>query len=110
MKAWRQSQILELIDKDAVTSQEVLREQLQAGRSFDAGIEAVAAQCVLTTHTPVAAGHDAFVDLLKKHDIQVLTDTRSSPYSKFVPQFNREELERALKEFPRQLPSHTPNL
>jgi transcriptional regulator of arginine metabolism len=30
MKAWRQSQILELIDKDAVTSQEVLREQLKA--------------------------------------------------------------------------------
>jgi len=30
MKSWRQSQILELIDKDAVTSQEALREQLQA--------------------------------------------------------------------------------
>lgn len=30
MKSWRQSQILELIDKDAVTSQEGLREQLQA--------------------------------------------------------------------------------
>lgn len=30
MKAWRQTQILELIDKEAVTSQEALREQLQA--------------------------------------------------------------------------------
>jgi transcriptional regulator of arginine metabolism len=30
MKAWRQSQILELIDKDAVASQEALREHLQA--------------------------------------------------------------------------------
>lgn len=30
MKAWRQSQILELVDKDAVTSQEELREQLEA--------------------------------------------------------------------------------
>ena len=30
MKAWRQSQILELIDNDAVSSQETLREQLQA--------------------------------------------------------------------------------
>ena len=30
MKSWRQSQILELIDKDAVTSQEALREHLQA--------------------------------------------------------------------------------
>ncbi len=34
MKAWRQSQILELIDKDAVTSQEALREQLQ-GRGIN---------------------------------------------------------------------------
>lgn len=30
MKSWRQSQILEFIDKDAVTSQEVLREHLTA--------------------------------------------------------------------------------
>lgn len=30
MKSWRQSQILELIDKDAVTSQEELREHLNA--------------------------------------------------------------------------------
>lgn len=30
MKSWRQSQILELIDKDAVTSQEALREHLDA--------------------------------------------------------------------------------
>jgi transcriptional regulator of arginine metabolism len=34
MKAWRQSQILELIDKDAVASQEALREQLQ-GRGIN---------------------------------------------------------------------------
>ena len=30
MKSWRQTQILELIDKGAVTSQEALREQLRA--------------------------------------------------------------------------------
>lgn len=30
MKSWRQSQILELIDKEAVASQEALREHLQA--------------------------------------------------------------------------------
>jgi glycogen phosphorylase len=41
---------------------ELLREQLLVGRSFDAGLETVAAQCVFTTHTPVAAGHDAFSD------------------------------------------------
>ncbi len=43
---------------------ELLRERLEAGLDFDAGLEAVAAQCVFTTHTPVAAGHDAFPDHL----------------------------------------------
>ncbi len=43
---------------------ELLREQLAAGRSFEAGLEAIAAQSVFTTHTPVAAGHDAFHDHL----------------------------------------------
>ena len=31
MKSWRQSQILELIDREPVTSQEALRQRLQAG-------------------------------------------------------------------------------
>jgi starch phosphorylase len=43
---------------------ELLREQMVAGLGFDAGLEAVAARCVFTTHTPVAAGHDAFADHL----------------------------------------------
>ncbi|HWL62762.1 MAG TPA: alpha-glucan family phosphorylase [Steroidobacteraceae bacterium] len=43
---------------------ELLRERLAAGMEFDAALEAVAAQCVFTTHTPVAAGHDAFSDHL----------------------------------------------
>lgn len=43
---------------------ELLREHMQAGLSFEAGLEAVAGQCVFTTHTPVAAGHDAFSDHL----------------------------------------------
>src|SRR4051812_7664203 len=33
-----------------------------------------------------------FLDLLKREDIQVLVDVRSSPYSRFAPHFNREEL------------------
>ena len=41
---------------------EKLREQLARGLSFEAGLEAVAVQCMFTTHTPVAAGHDAFHD------------------------------------------------
>jgi len=43
---------------------ERLRECMASGMDFDAGLEAVAAQCVFTTHTPVAAGHDAFPDQL----------------------------------------------
>ena len=39
---------------------ELLREQLGHGLPFNAALEAVAAACVFTTHTPVAAGHDAF--------------------------------------------------
>jgi len=47
---------------------ELLREQLGAGLALPVALEAVAAQCVFTTHTPVAAGHDAFShELLLAH-------------------------------------------
>ena len=45
---------------------ELLREHLSLGLSFAAALEAVAADCVFTTHTPVAAGHDAF-----GHDLMI---------------------------------------
>ncbi|MGA3159105.1 MAG: alpha-glucan family phosphorylase [Steroidobacteraceae bacterium] len=43
---------------------ELLRERLARGLDFGAALEATAAQCVFTTHTPVAAGHDVFSDEL----------------------------------------------
>jgi starch phosphorylase len=47
---------------------ELLREHLHSGLQFNAALEAVAASCVFTTHTPVAAGHDAFGhDLILSH-------------------------------------------
>jgi starch phosphorylase len=47
---------------------ELLRERLALGLPLPAALEAVAAQCVFTTHTPVAAGHDAFShDLIIAH-------------------------------------------
>jgi starch phosphorylase len=47
---------------------ELLREHLHSGLAFNAALEAVAASCVFTTHTPVAAGHDAFGhDLILSH-------------------------------------------
>ncbi|HEX7416524.1 MAG TPA: alpha-glucan family phosphorylase, partial [Steroidobacteraceae bacterium] len=39
---------------------ELLREYVARGLDFPAALELVAAQSVFTTHTPVAAGHDAF--------------------------------------------------
>src|SRR5437870_4228181 len=41
--------------------------------------------------------HD-FLALLASHAIEVLVDTRSHPYSKYVTHFNREELAAALKQ------------
>jgi uncharacterized protein (DUF488 family) len=40
---------------------------------------------------------EKFIDLLSRHNIDVLCDVRSSPYSGHNPQFNREPLREALK-------------
>lgn len=46
-------------------------------------------------------GHSAhsieqFASLLREQQIEVVVDTRSAPYSKFAPQFDREMLQREL--------------
>ncbi|MCH9673746.1 MAG: DUF488 domain-containing protein [Gammaproteobacteria bacterium] len=38
-----------------------------------------------------------FLDTLRAHGIKRLIDVRSKPYSKFVPHFNRESLQRAVR-------------
>ena len=38
-----------------------------------------------------------FIELLRRHKISVVADVRSSPYSRYNPQFNREPLEESLK-------------
>jgi len=40
---------------------------------------------------------DAFVELLRRNGINAIADVRSSPYSKFSPQFNRETLSMILR-------------
>jgi uncharacterized protein (DUF488 family) len=40
---------------------------------------------------------DAFVDLLRLHEIEMVCDVRSHPYSRFHSQFNRESLEARLR-------------
>ncbi|MGH8058482.1 MAG: alpha-glucan family phosphorylase, partial [Candidatus Entotheonellia bacterium] len=44
----------------AFVTLERMRELLERGDSFDAALEAVRRSTIFTTHTPVAAGHDAF--------------------------------------------------
>ena len=39
----------------------------------------------------------AFLDLIERHGITLVADVRSSPYSRFNPQFNRETLAAALE-------------
>jgi uncharacterized protein (DUF488 family) len=39
-----------------------------------------------------------FILLLKRHGIQAVADVRSAPYSQYSPWFNREPLQRALRE------------
>lgn len=40
---------------------------------------------------------ERFIELLRQHDIGVLADVRSMPFSRFNPQFNRERLAAALR-------------
>jgi uncharacterized protein (DUF488 family) len=40
---------------------------------------------------------EAFVTLLKQHEVTALADVRSAPFSRFNPQFNKYLLERNLK-------------
>lgn len=41
---------------------------------------------------------EQFIELLRMHGITAVGDVRSSPYSRFNPQFNRENLQKALRE------------
>jgi uncharacterized protein (DUF488 family) len=56
-----------------------------------------------TPPTIFSIGHsnqsiEAFLALLQQHQIQVLVDVRSSPYSRYVPQFNSAPLAVAVRQ------------
>lgn len=55
-----------------------------------------------TDHPVFTIGHsthsaEAFLALLREHQVDAVADVRSSPSSRFNPQFNREALEQFLK-------------
>jgi uncharacterized protein (DUF488 family) len=41
---------------------------------------------------------EKFLELLRRHHIEAVADVRSSPYSQYNPQFNRETLQTALRQ------------
>ena len=41
---------------------------------------------------------DIWLALLRQHEVEVAVDTRSSPYSKYVPQFDKEPMQRSLEQ------------
>lgn len=41
---------------------------------------------------------ERFIELLRQHGISALADVRSTPFSRFNPQFNRERLAAALRD------------
>ena len=53
----------------------------------------------VTVYTVGHSNHEAaaFVDLLHRHDIRLVVDVRSTPYSRYVPQANRENLAQTLE-------------
>jgi uncharacterized protein (DUF488 family) len=54
---------------------------------------------MITVYTIGHSNHqtETFIELLRRHGIEQVVDVRSSPYSRYVPQANREALSRALK-------------
>jgi uncharacterized protein (DUF488 family) len=42
------------------------------------------------------ASIESFLALLRRHEVDLLVDTRSKPYSRYNPQFRREPLKRSL--------------
>src|ERR1700761_3364947 len=63
---------------------ELLRERLGDGLPFNVALEAVAADCVFTTHTPVAAGHDAFSHELMTSHFGDFTRELGIPVERFL--------------------------
>jgi uncharacterized protein (DUF488 family) len=58
---------------------------------------------VSDTTTLYTIGHSnqtigEFLTLLARHDIEALVDVRSAPYSRYVPHFNKRELQQAIQD------------
>ncbi|WP_395155436.1 DUF488 family protein [Ilumatobacter sp.] len=56
---------------------------------------------MMTPRTVLTVGHsahslDSFIALLAQHQVSAIADVRSTPFSRFTPQFNRESVKQEL--------------
>jgi glycogen phosphorylase len=63
---------------------ELVREGIASGLDFAAALGAAATHCVFTTHTPVAAGHDAFDTGLFAHCFQGVVSALGVPMERVL--------------------------
>ena len=57
----------------------------------------------MTSNTLFTVGHsnypvEVFLGMLQEHEINVVVDVRSVPYSRYNPQFNRDRISKSLRE------------
>ncbi len=71
----------------------------QQGRRFSA-ILLCKGVCISNFFTLGHSNHsiEEWLALVRQHEIQVVVDTRSSPYSGYVPQFDKELIQRSLEQ------------
>ena len=68
--------------------------QISKGRQRKANIKMSALYTIGHSNHPA----ENFIELLLRHNITAVCDVRSQPYSKFNPQFNRENIQKDLKQ------------
>ncbi len=59
-------------------------------------MKAMPARLLTIGHSSQPIG--VFLDLLERHGVELVADTRSVPYSRFNPQFNQAALKRSLSQ------------
>jgi hypothetical protein len=72
-----------------------MRKKRRAFREIPSGVNVTGEPIFTIGHSTHSA--EEFVALLRQHQVEAVADVRSSPFSRFNPQFNREPLEQFLK-------------
>jgi starch phosphorylase len=63
---------------------ELISEKLAAGKDFQQALAQTRAECIFTTHTPVAAGHDRFSPDLLEYALHRFCKSKPVPFSEAI--------------------------